>query len=209
MKPEELNEILADHAKWLRGEGGQQANLSLADLRCANLREANLVDADLSVANLIGADLRWADLRGADLSGANLSGADLRWADLRGANLSGANLSGANLSGANLSEANLSMANLSGANLSVAILMLANLSKARIDTPICRVDFGGWSICVYADRTSIGCQTYPNECWLAWEPDSPEIVRMHTEASAWWATHGEVVKAAIRCVMAKAKGGDA
>ena len=155
MSDEELKKILDNHAKWLRNEGGE----------CANLR---------------GADLRFADLSGANLSEADLSGANLIWADLSGANLSGADLSGANLSG------------------------------AKIDISICRVDFGGWSICVYADRTTIGCKTHPNEEWLAWEPDSPKIVRMHTEASAWWATHGEVVKATIRCVMAKAeKGGEA
>ena len=135
MSGEELRAVLDDHAKWLSGEGGKQA------------------------------DLRMADLSGADLDGANLSGADLSGADLSG---------------------------------------------ARIDTPICRMDFGGWSICVDADRTSIGCQTYPNEFWLAWEPGSPKIVRMHPDASAWWATHGEAIRAVIRCVMAKAtKGGDA
>ena len=174
MSPEELKAILDDHAKWLRGEGGERADLKGASLRWANLKGTYL--------------------KGADLSGADLGGADLRWADLRGSDLSGANLSGANLSEANLSGADLIGANLSGAQVAVAI---------------CRMDFGGWSICVYADNTSIGCQTHPNDSWLAWEPDSPEIVRMHTEASAWWATHGEVVKAAIRCVMAKAKGGDA
>ena len=149
MKLEELTAILDDHDKWLRGDGGKQA-----------------------------------DLRGAYLSGANLSGANLRGANLSGANLSGADLRGADLSGADLNR--------------------ANLRGAKVDISICRMDFGGWSICVYADRTSIGCQTYPNECWLAWEPDSPEIVRMHTEASSWWSTHGDAIKAAIRCVMAKA-----
>ena len=175
MSPEELKTILDDHAKWLRGDGGKQANLS------------------------------GANLSGADLSEANLSGANLSWA-----NLSEANLRGANLAGADLSEANLSWANLAGANLSWANLSEANLAGAIIDLPICRMDFGGWSICVYGDRTSIGCRTHPNECWLAWGPDSPEIVRMHSDASVWWATHGEAIKGVIRCVMAKAKkGGDA
>ena len=134
MSHEELQTILDDHAKWLRGDGGKQANLS-----------------------------------------------------------------GANLSGANLSWANLSEANLRGANLAGAI----------IDLPICRMDFGGWSICVYGDRTSIGCQTHPNDSWLAWMPDSEEIKRMHSDASDWWATHEEAIKAVIRCVQAKAKGGEA
>jgi uncharacterized protein YjbI with pentapeptide repeats len=60
MKRYELEKILAEHVKWLRGEGGS------------------------------GADLRSADLRSADLSGADLSGANLRSANLRSANLSGA-----------------------------------------------------------------------------------------------------------------------
>lgn len=159
MKPEELKTILNDHAKWLRGDGGKQA--------------------DLHNANLIGADL----------SGADLSGANLRWADLGEANISRTNLSGADICGANLSR--------------------TNLSGAKVDAAICRMDFGGWSICVYADRTSIGCRTHSNECWLAWDADSDEIKRMHSDASSWWETHGEVVKAAIRCVMAKTKGGEA
>ena len=65
MTPEEIKEVLADHAKWLSGEGGRRANLS-------------------------GAKLFRADLSGADLSRANLSEADLSQANLFEANLSGA-----------------------------------------------------------------------------------------------------------------------
>ena len=87
---ENLNEIIELHVKWLRGEkGGNYANLSGADLSCADLR---------------GAALSCADLRGAALRGADLSCADLRGAALRGADLSDANLSGANLSGAVLDK---------------------------------------------------------------------------------------------------------
>ena len=50
--------ILAQHAKWMRGEGGRR-----------------LVWADLDAKER--ADLSGADLRGAKLSGANLSGANL------------------------------------------------------------------------------------------------------------------------------------
>ena len=80
--PAKLNHILADHAKWLRGEGGTRANLSGANLSGANLSEANLSEANLSWTNL-------------------------SWTNLSGANLSEANLSEANLYGANLSEATL------------------------------------------------------------------------------------------------------
>ena len=122
---DEMKAILAEHEKWINGEGGSRAYLSGADLRSAylsganlsgaNLRSAYLSGAYLSGANLSGANLRSANLRSAYLSGANLSGANLRSAYLSGAYLSGANLSGANLSGAYLSGANLRSANLSGA----------------------------------------------------------------------------------------------
>ena len=60
---EELQQVLHDHAQWIKsfGKSGKRADLSWADLS-------------------------WADLSGADLSWANLSGADLSWADLSGAN---------------------------------------------------------------------------------------------------------------------------
>ena len=90
---EKLNEIIASHGKWLRGEEGGKR----ADLRGADLSGAYLSNADLSNADLRGADLRGADLRGADLSGAYLSNADLRGADLSNADLSNADLRGADL----------------------------------------------------------------------------------------------------------------
>ncbi|EAC5315264.1 TPA_asm: hypothetical protein GHE59_13810 [Listeria monocytogenes] len=71
MKQEELNIILENHEKWLRGEGDARANL-----RNADLRNANLSDVDLRFA-----DLRWANLRYADLRDADLSYADLNWAN--------------------------------------------------------------------------------------------------------------------------------
>jgi len=91
MKPtaEQLTKILEEHLQFLRGSGGQQANLGEADLRGADLRGADLGDANLRGADLREADLRGADLRGADLRGVDLGGANLRGADLRGANLGG------------------------------------------------------------------------------------------------------------------------
>ena len=58
----DLPATLAAHAAWLRGEGGEPA-----DLRSANLRGAYLYGADLYGANLRGADLTGADFYGADL----------------------------------------------------------------------------------------------------------------------------------------------
>jgi len=120
MTQEKLNEVLKEHAKWLRTrfsskQEGHWADLSWANLRGADLSGADLRGADLSGADLSGANLRGADLRGADLRGPNLSGADLRWADLSGADLRGADLRGADLRWADLSGADLRGADLSGA----------------------------------------------------------------------------------------------
>ena len=132
MDQSELDNVVASHVKYIRGEGGQRANLSGAHLSGADLSGAHLRRADLGRANLSGANLSEADLGRAHLSGANLSGADLSGAHLSGAHLSGADLSGAHLSEVNLSWANLSWANLSGANLSEADLRGANLGGADL-----------------------------------------------------------------------------
>ena len=66
-----IEKILDDHVKWLRGLGGEKAELS----------RANLSDADLSGADLSGANISGADLSDADLSGANLSGRIPLYAD--------------------------------------------------------------------------------------------------------------------------------
>ena len=105
MTQEKLNEVLKEHAKWLRTrfsakQEGRRADLSGAYLRRADLSGAYLREADLSGAYLREADLSGADLSGAYLSGADLSGADLRGADLREADLREADLREADLSGA-------------------------------------------------------------------------------------------------------------
>ena len=77
IEQEELDEIIANHGRWLQGEGGKRA-----DLRHADLSYAILCHADLEGANLEGANLKGADLEKANLEGANLSKADLRGAKL-------------------------------------------------------------------------------------------------------------------------------
>jgi hypothetical protein len=77
---------------WLKGKGGERANLHGADLHGANLHGADLHGADLHGADLGYADLGYADLGDADLHGANLHDADLHGADLHGADLHGADL---------------------------------------------------------------------------------------------------------------------
>ena len=112
-KGKPLLEIIDAHRQWLRGEGGERADL----------RRASLIEADLSGVYLIGANLSpGAVLIGANLSGANLIGANFAGANLVGANLSGADLIAANLSGALLRDANLGEADLRDANMSRAIL---------------------------------------------------------------------------------------
>ena len=94
MTKEQINKILASHKEWMKGTGGERANLRVANLYRADLYRADLRGANLRDADLRDADLRDANLRGADLYDANLYGADLRGADLRGADLYDANLRG-------------------------------------------------------------------------------------------------------------------
>ena len=127
MNADELQKILEDHALWLEGKGGAQADLSGADLSRASLSRASLSRASLSEASLDGADLRYASLEGADLEGA-----DLRWAILSGADLNCADLNKANLNFANLRMADLRRADLIGANLEMADLRRADLRWANL-----------------------------------------------------------------------------
>lgn len=79
---DDLDKILDDHKKWLRGEGGERADLRETDLRRPDFRKANLQKANLQGAGLQKADLRRANLRKANLRKANLRGANLRKANL-------------------------------------------------------------------------------------------------------------------------------
>jgi hypothetical protein len=88
MNTEQLQHTLEQHKLWLRGEGGQKANLS---------------GSDLSGSNLYGCDLREADLSGSNLRGCNLSGSNLRECNLRGCDLRECDLYGCNLREADLS----------------------------------------------------------------------------------------------------------
>ena len=57
MTKEEIATVLADHARWLRGEGGRRAYLAGANLSRAYLAGANLAGANLAGANLAGAKI--------------------------------------------------------------------------------------------------------------------------------------------------------
>jgi hypothetical protein len=114
MTKKELNNVLADHKKWLESNGrkGCCANLRHSDLRHADLSCADLRHADLSCAYLSCADLHRATLFHAKLFGADLRSANLYEADLRHANLSCANLYDADLRHADLSYTDLRSADL-------------------------------------------------------------------------------------------------
>ena len=72
MTATELRKILDQHAKWIGGHGGAQADRRGADLRGADLRHADLQHVNLQRADLRSADLQNADLCYADLRSANL-----------------------------------------------------------------------------------------------------------------------------------------
>ena len=124
MEKERLYEIIANHGRWLRDEGGKRADLSGANLYRAELCEAELCEADLCEADLHGANLYKANLERANLIGANLHRANLIGADLEGADLAEANLCGANLHKANLDGANLEGANLEGTTMPIGIYQI-------------------------------------------------------------------------------------
>lgn len=145
---EELNEILENHKKWLNNEeGGEQANLSHADLRKVDLCGVDLSHANLCSSNLNGASLQNTNLKNANLKNvhlqcaklerayltcANLQGADLISADLQHAKLRNADLLEADLRQVDLYHADLSSADLSSAQLQGANLSDADLQKSKL-----------------------------------------------------------------------------
>lgn len=60
MEQEKLNEIVANHVKWLQGDGGKRANLAAADLYGADLCRASLEGANLPTGmyQVVGAGSR-------------------------------------------------------------------------------------------------------------------------------------------------------
>lgn len=106
MIADELQKILENHKRWLRGcKDGVRADLRGANLCGAYLREADLRGAKLQNACLTHADIKYADLFEADLRGANMREANLRFANLVNANLKGASLREADIRDANLKGA--------------------------------------------------------------------------------------------------------
>jgi len=188
-----IQEILSEHAKWLRGDGGNRAYLSGADLSHLDLQNACLSNANLLCADLRGAslnhtnlryaDLRYADLQNACLSNADLRGADLRFADLRSADLRSADLRSAHLRGAKLLVADLRGADLRGADLSYAMLPKTD---AILASP--------WGWChVQREYIRIGCQYRKTSSWRLLSNRS--IDKMDYGTLIWWKQHKGVVMA--------------
>lgn len=151
----DIQEILKQHASWLRGEKeGLRASLSGANLSGVDLSKANLSKANLSKAYLSEANFFKANLSGADMSEANLSGVDFS-----GADLSGADLFMANLFKANLSEANMFMAHLHGANLHRADL-------SRTKQVIMKFSSSRDEVFSIDNMVYIGCKSYSIDYWL-------------------------------------------
>ena len=96
----ELDKIIDEHQKWVRGLSGQRANLSNCDISGLDMGYSNLIDgifvnADMSSVDLTRTVLDAAKMSGAILKGANLSFANLFFTDLSRVDLSGAILKGA------------------------------------------------------------------------------------------------------------------
>jgi hypothetical protein len=64
---------------------------------------------------------------------------------------------------------------------------------------VCRVDFGGWSVLIMPDKTTIGCQCHPNADWLRWTPE--DVRHMAEGAFEYWSQHRDSICAVIRDVM--------
>lgn len=78
MTKNELEKVLTNHKLWLRGEGGERADLGWMDPRGMDIKEVDLEMASLRGARLTGSDLCGARLKNVDLSWASLDGVNYR-----------------------------------------------------------------------------------------------------------------------------------
>ena len=96
----ELDKIIDEHQKWVRGLSGQRANLSNCDISGLNMSCANLTDGVFVNVNMSSVDLRCTNLNDAIMRGSILKKANLSLANLSSTDLSRVDLSGAILKGA-------------------------------------------------------------------------------------------------------------
>jgi uncharacterized protein YjbI with pentapeptide repeats len=149
--PKPLDQLLADHDRFVRSGGaeGRILDLSGFDLRkatdltrfsLATLKAQGTVfygldlqNVRLQAAHLEGADFRACRLAGADLRGANLTEALLSHADLRDCDFSAILVRDGVALPTKLIQAELRGADLRGANLRGASLRGADLTGARLE----------------------------------------------------------------------------
>ena len=141
---EELQQVLAEHKKWLVSEGkeGKRANLRKTDLSGRDLQKTVLNKANLYKAEFVGSNLRKVEIENgniqkanfyyANLQKANLSLSDFRKADLSNSNIWKGQLWKINLQKAELWSANLRKANLNDANLGKANLGIADIENSDL-----------------------------------------------------------------------------
>jgi uncharacterized protein YjbI with pentapeptide repeats len=99
LPPDELNDILGDHRRWLESEGtrGRRANLRGCDLSNRDLfgvvlKMAVLKDIDFSYASLREIDFHKAQIFNTDFTGSDLRAVDFTAARLENVNFQGTNL---------------------------------------------------------------------------------------------------------------------
>ena len=72
MTKEDIAEVLAEHLKWLRGEGGKRANMRGAYMQGAYMQGANMQGADMRGAYMQGANMQGAYMQGAKIDNGNI-----------------------------------------------------------------------------------------------------------------------------------------
>lgn len=132
---DEIDHIIKEHEKWLRGENGSRAVFNDMFLEGVDFSDALLnraffqrtfligakfdracvgsvlfTEANVSGASFKGAYLKGASFRGANADRANFEGSEMRWTSLNGGSFVKASFLRASLYDASVNEANLSLA---------------------------------------------------------------------------------------------------
>ncbi len=108
----------------------QNADLSQAQLQCANLEYAELYGADMEEAILHGTNLSHANMEGANLQKTEIYASDLSDSNLLGVDMDQASIFGSNLRSANLTDARWSRIDIRG-----SVLLGANFTGVTIRVP--------------------------------------------------------------------------
>lgn len=113
---EELNEIIANHKKWIEAYGKYVVmrlirdpyNIDYEDYLTGppNSPMACIINKDLSDLDFSEANLEWSVFKGCDFTRANLCKVNFRVANLLGSSFNHANLKGIDLQYANLTDTN-------------------------------------------------------------------------------------------------------